>query len=84
MLPASMSWARRMTETPVSLSLLRSALSIGVVPRYFGRSEGWMFRIPRGKAAMVSSLMILPKAESTPISGWYLAIISLISALFLV
>ncbi len=56
-------------DTPVSTSPFRRAVSIGVVPRYFGRSEGWIFKMPAGIALITASGTSFPKAASTPRLG---------------
>lgn len=40
-----------MMEMPVVVSSFRMAVSIGVDPRYLGRSEGWRLRMPMGSKA---------------------------------
>ena len=66
-------------EMPVLESSLSSAVSIGVVPRYLGNKEGWRLRMPRGKAEMTSSGMILPKEAKIPSWAWYWEIRGMIS-----
>lgn len=56
-----------MIETEKSVSPFRMADSIGEAPRYCGRREGWMLRIPSGSnKSRRSDLMRTPKEARTP------------------
>lgn len=61
-----------MIETEKSVSPFKIADSIGEAPRYLGRREGWMFKIPSGsKRSKTSSLIITPKEAKMPWAvGW--------------
>ena len=57
--PASIDLAIFMMDTPVVWSPFKIAVSMGVDPRYLGRREGWMLRMPTGsKRLMMSSGII--------------------------
>ena len=65
--PASMAFTSFIIETEKSLSSFRIADSIGEAPRYFGRREGWILRIPSGsKRSKTSSLIMTPKEARMP------------------
>ena len=56
-----------MMETEKALSPFRMADSIGEAPRYAGRSEGWILRMPMGsKRLRTSGLMSTPKEARIP------------------
>ena len=66
-----------MTETENLLSPFKMADSIGEAPRYFGKREGWMFRIPSGsKTSRTSDLIMTPKEARMPWASGFLALIS--------
>lgn len=48
-------------ETPKSVLPFTMAVSIGEGPRYLGRLEGWIFKIPSGsKRSKTSDLIMTP------------------------
>ena len=62
------------TETLKEVSPFRIADSIGEGPRYVGKREGWMFKMPSGsKRSKTSCLMITPKEAKMPWSSPFLS-----------
>ena len=65
--PASIAFASFITDTEKSLSPAKMALSIGEAPRYRGKREGWIFKIPAGSNAFKADSGIrTPNDASTP------------------
>lgn len=59
-------------ETENSWSPSKMAVSIGEGPRYFGKREGWILRMPSGSQSLrKSGLKRTPKLARTPwAEGW--------------
>ena len=67
--PASILLSSCIIDTPVSVSLLAIADSIGEGPRYFGSREGWTLIIPGVNKSIIDWGMIFPYATKTPVTG---------------
>ena len=65
-----------MTVTPATRSPARIVAGIGVAPRWRGRRDGWMFRIPCGGISRIDGGTSRPKSARTPRSGRSAAISS--------
>ena len=56
-----------MMETENSESPAKMADSMGEAPRYFGKRDGWMFRMPSGsKSSRTSCFIRTPKDARMP------------------
>ena len=67
--PPSILLSSCIIDTPVSVSLLTMADSIGEGPRYFGSREGWTLIIPGVNKSIIDWGMIFPYAIKTPVTG---------------